>query len=64
MLFLSATDKHAGLDNITYTVNGSGDLAYRGLIQDFKRDTKYTITVSVTDKLGNENTEEVRFYIE
>ena len=64
VLFLSATDKHAGLDNITYRVNGSGDLAYRGLIQDFKKNTKYTITVNVTDKLGNENAKEVKFYIE
>lgn len=64
VLFLSATDKHAGLDNITYKVNGSGDLAYRGLIQDFKKDTQYTIEVNVTDKLGNENSEEIKFFIE
>ncbi len=64
VLFLSSTDKFAGLDKITYQVNGSADLAYRGLIENFKTNTQYTILVNVADKLGNKNSEEVRFFIE
>ncbi len=64
VLFLSATDKYSGLDKITYQINGSGELAYRSLIENFKRETVYTIIVNVTDKLGNKNSEEIKFYIE
>lgn len=64
VLFLSATDKYAGLDKISYQVNGSPKQAYKGLIEDFTKDTLYTLMISVTDKLGNSNEEEVKFYIE
>lgn len=64
VLFLSATDKYAGLDKISYQVNGSVKQPYRSLIEDFSKDTFYTIVVSVTDKLGNTNEKEVQFYIE
>ncbi|GAB4238581.1 MAG: hypothetical protein Tsb0034_14250 [Ekhidna sp.] len=64
LLFLSATDRHAGLDKISYQINGGASLAYRSLIENFKKETLYTITVSVTDKLGNLNEEDISFYIE
>lgn len=64
VLFLSATDKYAGLDKISYQVNGSTKQPYKGLIEDFTKNTLYTLMVSVTDKLGNSNEQEVQFYIE
>ncbi len=64
VLFLSSTDKYSGLDKITYQINGSNELAYSSLIENFKRETVYTIIVNVTDKLGNKNSEEIKFYIE
>jgi len=64
VLFLSSTDKYAGLDKIQYKMNNGSLLPYRSLIENFKVNTKYTVSVSVTDKLGNKNVEEIKFYIE
>ena len=64
LLFLSSTDGHAGLDKISYQVNGGAMQPYRSLIENFKKDTLYEINVLVVDKLGNENQQEIRFYIE
>lgn len=64
VLFLSSTDKQAGLDKISYQVNGGSMLPYRSLIENFRKNTLYRINVSVVDKLGNENQEEIVFYIE
>ena len=64
VLFLSSTDKNAGLDKISYQVNGGTMMPYRSLIENFKKDKLYRITASVVDKLGNENQEEIVFYIE
>ncbi|WP_425392455.1 chitobiase/beta-hexosaminidase C-terminal domain-containing protein [Ekhidna sp.] len=64
LLFLSSTDKYAGLDKISYQINGGPMQSYRSLIENFKKDTLYRINVAVTDKLGNENQEEIVFYIE
>lgn len=64
VLFLSSTDKHAGLDKISYQVNEGSMLPYRSLIENFRKNTLYKINVSVVDKLGNENQEEIVFYIE
>ncbi|MEP1033670.1 hypothetical protein [Ekhidna sp.] len=64
VLFLSSTDKQAGLDKISYQVNGSSMQPYRSLIENFKKNTLYRINVSVIDKLGNENQKEIVFYIE
>ena len=64
VLFLSSTDKYAGLDKIQYKMNDGQLLPYRSLIENFKANTKYTVSVSVTDKLGNQSVEEIKFYIE
>ncbi|WP_436517388.1 OmpL47-type beta-barrel domain-containing protein [Ekhidna sp. To15] len=64
VLFLSSTDKGAGLDKISYQINDGSMLAYRSLIENFKKNKLYRINVSVLDKLGNENQEEIAFYIE
>ena len=64
VLFLSSTDKGAGLDKISYQVNGGSLLPYRSLIENFRKNTLYRINTLVTDKLGNENQEEFVFYIE
>ncbi len=64
VLFLSSTDKNAGLDQISYQVNGGSMMPYRSLIENFRKNKLYRITASVVDKLGNENQEEIVFYIE
>lgn len=64
LLFLSSTDGHAGLDKISYQVNNGAMLPYRSLIENFRKDTLYEINVLVVDKLGNENQQKIRFYIE
>jgi len=64
ILFLSATDRYAGLNKITYTINDGQLLAYRGAIESFKEGKVYEIAASVQDKLGNTSTKEIRFYVE
>ena len=64
VLFLSSTDKNAGLDKISYQMNGGSMMPYRSLIENFRKNELYKINVSVVDKLGNENQEEITFYIE
>ncbi|NQZ75750.1 MAG: chitobiase/beta-hexosaminidase C-terminal domain-containing protein [Ekhidna sp.] len=64
VLFLSSTDKGVGLDKISYQINGGSMLPYRSLIENFRKNTLYTINASVIDKLGNENQQEISFYIE
>ncbi len=64
VLFLSSTDKGAGLDKISYQANGGSILPYRSLIENFRKNRLYNINVIVVDKLGNENQEEIVFYIE
>ncbi|WP_420318144.1 chitobiase/beta-hexosaminidase C-terminal domain-containing protein [Ekhidna sp.] len=64
LLFLSSTDQHAGLDKISYQINGGTPQPYKSLIENFRKNNLYRINVSVTDKLGNENQEEIVFYVE
>ncbi|WP_370089756.1 chitobiase/beta-hexosaminidase C-terminal domain-containing protein [Ekhidna sp.] len=64
VLFLSSTDRYAGLDKISYQINGGPMLPYKSLIENFRKDTAYKINVLVVDKLGNENQEEISFYID
>jgi len=64
ILFLSATDRYAGLNKINYTINDSQLLAYRGAIENFKEGKVYEITAEVQDKLGNTSSQEIRFYVE
>lgn len=64
VLFLSSTDKGVGLDKISYQINDGALLPYRSLIENFRKNRLYRINVSVVDKLGNENQEEIVFYIE
>ncbi len=64
VLFLSSTDSYAGLDKISYQINDGPVLPYRSLIENFKKDTPYKITVLVVDKLGNENQQDIMFYID
>ena len=47
VLFLSSTDKYAGLDKIQYKMNDGQLLPYRSLIENFKANTKYTVSVAL-----------------
>lgn len=64
VLFLSATDEHAGLEQITYKINGSQELAYNGLIKNFKSNNEYKVEVLVEDQLGNKNSEIITFFVQ
>ncbi len=64
VLFLSATDKLVGVDRIYYAINGKPEKLYGALISGFHKTTKYNIKIRGVDKLGNEKTKEIEFFIE
>ena len=63
-LFIAATDRKAGLANIYYSINGGAEKAYGNLINGLRRNKQHTIKARAIDRLGNESTSEVSFYID
>ncbi len=61
VLFLSATDTKVAIDKIYYSVNGSPEKLYTGIIDNLKRGMDYKINVKAYDKLGNLNQHEIIF---
>ena len=62
-LFLSATDAGAGLDRISYTLNGSSH-RYKSMIENLTPGRLYHLEVRAIDNLGNKQTESLDFYID
>lgn len=62
-LFLSATDGHAGLGKIYYTLNGGTEKLYSGMITGFAKGQTYKMSIRSVDKLGNESTSKLVFSI-
>ncbi len=60
-IYLSATDKLVGADQIYYSLNGSKEAAYRGPLSGLKKNTDYTLIIKAKDQLGNEVTETITF---
>ena len=63
-LYLAATDKLLGTDKIFYSLNGQAEKSYNFVINNFKKNSKNTIIIRVTDKLQNENNTIIEFYTE
>lgn len=63
-LFLAATDNIAGVDKITYSVNGAKELVYTSTVDWLKPKTEYAIIIKASDTLGNLTESTIRFKIE
>lgn len=61
-IFLSATDKTAGISNLYYKIDDQPEKPYAGLITEIGKG-KHTITVRAVDFLNNENIEEFEFIL-
>lgn len=64
MLYPSATDKIIGTDNIYYSINGATEQRFSRYITGFAKQQINTLTIRAEDKLGNESSIEVQFYVE
>lgn len=60
-LYLSATDKEVGANEIKYTINGGKEQVYVSPIKGFVKDKEYTIKVIALDLLGNESQTIIQF---
>lgn len=64
VLFLSSTDYYVGFDKMYYQINNSQKQLYKSLIEGFKEETLYQLSITAIDKLGNESESNLEFYIE
>lgn len=69
-LYLGATDAHCGTDKITYSINGAPFADYSSPytldiseVRRFRKNKLHTVVIKATDKLGNESSKTVEFYI-
>ncbi|GAB4348494.1 MAG: hypothetical protein OHK0038_27890 [Flammeovirgaceae bacterium] len=60
-IFLAATDKQTGYENIRYSLNNSKEQVYTGMIQGLKAGKEYELEIQAEDKLGNKATKKVKF---
>lgn len=63
-LFLSVTNATVAYDKIYYSINGSKEMIYQGIIGDFKPDTLIKMKVRAIDRLGNETDKIIVFKTE
>lgn len=63
-VFLSATDAHVGLDQISYSLNDGNDKLYTGIVKNFKKGKVYKIHMKAYDTLGNLGEKDEYFAIE
>lgn len=63
-IYTLATDKSTGNESIFYSVNGGKKTEYAGKIRGFRVGTKNEVTVIATDKVGNQTSTSVEFYVE
>lgn len=61
-LFLSATDKTSGIKSLSYNLDGSAFVPYRGLISGFKKG-KHEMTIRAIDLLNNTQETTIEFKI-
>ncbi|MDD2565159.1 MAG: hypothetical protein PHU27_13180, partial [Salinivirgaceae bacterium] len=62
-LFLSATDNKAGLEKITYQLNGSSASPYAKPLTNFAKGSDVKIDITATDKLGNKSEKTIEFSV-
>ena len=61
-LFLSATDRTSGIKSLTYNLDGSAFVPYRGLITGFSKG-KHEMTIRAVDYLNNTQETTIEFKI-
>jgi hypothetical protein len=60
-LYLASSDIETGTQVITYKINNSVEMLYNKPITGFRKNTDYIIQVTVYDKVGNKDTQEIKF---
>jgi hypothetical protein len=63
-LFLSVTNTPTAYDRIYYSINGSKQKIYNGIIDGFKSGSVVNMKIRALDRLGNETSKELMFKIE
>ncbi|MFC2111182.1 hypothetical protein ACFLQ5_01880, partial [Bacteroidota bacterium] len=69
-LYVGATDKHCGTHRIQYSVNGAAFRDYSSPytldiseVSHFRQKKFYTVVIKASDKLGNESSETINFFV-
>ena len=63
VLFLSSTDDIVGFDQMLYSINDAQEKSYAGGIGNFSSIGEYKVRIRAKDKLGNETTKEIAFFV-
>ena len=63
VLFLAATDTQVGNDKIFYQINNNAELPYTNALTNWQAGKKYEIKIRSVDKVGNESSKTISFYI-
>lgn len=63
-VFLSATDQKVGYEEMYYSINGTPEQAYKGVIKNLTKGQPYTIKVKALDKLGNTKESDIEFFLD
>ena len=64
LIYLSATDKTVGTQNIFYKVNDKPEKLFKQYFGKFIKNKLNTLKIRATDKLGNQKETEIKFYIQ
>jgi hypothetical protein len=63
-LYIAATDDKVGVDRITVSVNEGRERGYSQPLSDFKPNRLNTVTLKAMDRLGNESSQTITFWVE
>lgn len=63
-IYTLATDKETGNESIMYSINGSKPAPYIGKIRGFRVGAKNQVTIIAKDKVGNEASKTVEFFVD
>ncbi len=63
-IYLAATDNISGIERLSYSLNGAGEIPYNSPIGELKPNTTYTLLIKSADVLENTSEQGVRFRIE
>ncbi len=63
VLFIAATDLHAGFDRFTFSLNGQPEKPFQGSISPLSKPGNYTIVIKAYDKLGNMTEKTIEFAV-
>ena len=63
-IFISVTNAFIAYDKIYYSINGSSEKLYNGIVEGFKPGTDITLKIRAIDQLGSQTDKEIQFIIE